>query len=198
MNSDTPVRRSSRSLAAKEVRVIEALPKSAENIVSQQDATTSADRSSVIPWDAARDGFAQAEDFWWVTLAPSGAPRVRPVLGVWALGALHLAASPKSAKAKDVVRDGRVGVSTSVEGLDLVVEGAAVRVTAEDELLAVADAYRKKYGWPVVVVGGAFDAPYGAPTAGAPPYFVYRIEPNLVYGFGTDEPYSGRSTRWGF
>ena len=34
-----------------------------------------------------------------------------------------------------------------------------------------------KYGWPVVVEGGAFQAPYGAPTAGPPPYLVYEAFP---------------------
>jgi hypothetical protein len=62
----------------------------------------------------------------------------------------------------------------------------------------VAAAYRAKYNWPVSVVDGAFDAPYGAPTAGEPPYFPYRIEPRTVFAFVTDDAIGPRHTRWRF
>ena len=56
--------------------------------------------------------------------------------------------------------------------------------------------HARKYGWPPTVADGAFDAPYGAPTAGPPPYEVYEITARTVYGFGTDEEHAPRSTRW--
>ena len=53
--------------------------------------------------------------------------------------------------------------------------------------------------WPVTVTpDGAFDAPFGAPAAGPPPYQVYAFEPVTVWGFGTDDRYAARSTRWDF
>jgi hypothetical protein len=54
------------------------------------------------------------------------------------------------------------------------------------------------YGWPVTVRNGAFDAPYGAPTAGPPPYVAYRIRPDTVFAFGPDDTAAPRSTRWRF
>jgi hypothetical protein len=66
------------------------------------------------------------------------------------------------------------------------------------QLHRVAEAYETKYGWPVRVRGGAFHAD-GAPTAGPPPYAVYRVTPVVVFGFGTeDDRYGPRSTRWDF
>jgi len=62
----------------------------------------------------------------------------------------------------------------------------------------VADAYASKYEWHVTVRDGVFDAEHGAPTAGPPPYTVYRITPSTVYAFGTDETFASRSTRWRF
>jgi hypothetical protein len=41
-----------------------------------------------------------------------------------------------------------------------------------------------------------FDAPYGAPTAGTPPYRAYEITPRLVYAFGTGDDLGVRSTRF--
>jgi hypothetical protein len=46
----------------------------------------------------------------------------------------------------------------------------------------------------VRIQDGAFDADYGAPTAGPPPFDVYALNPTRVFGFGTDETWS--PTRW--
>lgn len=64
-------------------------------------------------------------------------------------------------------------------------------------LQRVADAYDAKYDWQVDIRGGAFFAE-GAPTAGPPRFHVYDLQPSTVYGFGTDESHSDRSTRWRF
>ena len=50
----------------------------------------------------------------------------------------------------------------------------------------------------VIVDGDVLIAPYGAPTAGPPPYEVFRIDPATVHAIGTDAPFIGRSTRWTF
>jgi hypothetical protein len=82
--------------------------------------------------------------------------------------------------------------------MDIVLEGAAAKVTSHDTLEKVAEAYRAKYGWPVTVTEGGFDAPYGAPTAGPPPYQPFEITPAAVFGFGTAREFAGRATRFAF
>ena len=67
--------------------------------------------------------------------------------------------------------------------MHLVLEGLASKVVDAALLQSVADAYRSKYDWNVTVADGAFDAPYGAPTAGPPPYQPYEIRPAAVFGF---------------
>lgn len=71
-------------------------------------------------------------------------------------------------------------------------------MTDTDALRSVVDAYRQAYGWQVDIDGDSLVAPYGAPTAGPPPYLVFRIEPVTVHGFGTDTTFARRSTRWDF
>lgn len=88
-------------------------------------------------------------------------------------------------------------MSTGTPGLDLVVEGDAIRVTDETALRRVADAYDAKYDWQGDIRDGAF-FDEGAPTAGLPPFRVYTLQPSTAYGFGTDEGHSDRSTRWRF
>ena len=157
-----------------------------------------ADGAGTIPWEEARARLAEAPFYWMATRRPDGAPHVRPVLAVWVDGALHFSSSPAARKARNLVADSRCTFSVSTEGLDLVVEGTAARVEDGARLGGVAATYGSKYGWPATVVDGAFDAPYGAPTAGPPPYEVYEVTPQVVFGFGTDEALAPRSTRWRF
>lgn len=56
----------------------------------------------------------------------------------------------------------------------------------------------ERYDWPVTVINGAFNAPYGAPTAGLPPYQPYQIRPATVFGFANDPALGPSSTRWRF
>lgn len=151
-----------------------------------------------LPWTEARALLAEARSYWLATAGPGGAPQVRPVLAVWVDGALYTTTNPAAAKARNLGSIPRCAVSTGTDRLDLVVEGSAARRVDADGLQRVADAYREKYDWPVTVKDGAFDAPYGAPTSGLPPYHVYEITPAVVFGFGVAEATGPRSTRWQF
>ena len=42
--------------------------------------------------------------------------------------------------------------------------------------------------WPARVEGDAITADYSAPSAGPPPWYVYRVEPSTVFALGTSEP----------
>ncbi len=151
-----------------------------------------------IPWPEARDLLAAERFYWLATVHPDGAPHVRPVLGVWDNGALFSTTNPTARKARNLQLDARVAVTARTASVDLVVEGSATPVTDDATLRRVAAAYRAKYGWPVTIRDGAFDAPYGAPTSGPPPYAVYAIHPSVVFGFGTGDTFGPRSTRWRF
>ena len=129
---------------------------------------------------------------------PTGRPHVRPVLAVWVDGLLYSTSTVTSRKGRNLAADPRCTVTTSTDTVDAVLEGSAVRVTSQDTLRTVAEGYRAKYDWPVTVTGDGFDAPYGAPTAGPPPYQLYEITPVTVFGFGTAAGLASRATRWAF
>ncbi len=175
-------------------------PKSAENIANQYDdgAMQESDPAQVIPWDVARNRLAEAQAYWWATTRPDGQPHIRPVLAVLVDGVLYSTTSKDARKAKNLDANDRFAVSTSTDEIDFVVEGRAAPVTAGATLERIAEAYHAKYGWPVTVRDGAFDAPYGAPTAGPPPYQPYALVPDLILGLGTTEQYAMHSTRWRF
>jgi hypothetical protein len=165
-------------------------PKSAELIAT--DATTA------LAWETVRDLLRDARLYWLATVHPTGRPHVRPVLAVWVDGALYSTSTEASRKGRNLTADPQCTVTARTDTMDVVLEGSATLVTDEATLQQIAEAYRSKYGWPVTVTGGAFDAPYGAPTAGPPPYRPYEITPATVFGFGTAEEYAGRATRWRF
>jgi hypothetical protein len=134
--------------------------------------------------------------YWLATVGPGGRAHLVPLLAVWVDGVLHFAAGETTRKARNVMRDARCALGVNAAGVDLVVEGEAVKVRDETVLRRVADAYASRYKWHVTVRDGAFHDEEGAPSAGPPPYDVYRLVPTRAYGLGTtNEP---RPTRWRF
>ena len=76
-------------------------------------------------------------------------------------------------------------------GLDVVVEGTALRVSERDALRRLADAYETKYGsvWHFDVGDGVFETEQGGAAA------VFRIEPAKVLAFAK-EPHAQTTYRF--
>jgi nitroimidazol reductase NimA-like FMN-containing flavoprotein (pyridoxamine 5'-phosphate oxidase superfamily) len=155
-----------------------------------------AEHAAPTDWAEARQRIANGRWFWLATVRPDGAPHVMPVLAVWLDEAVYFVSGAASRKARNLSDNPRCVITVAVEDAHLVVEGRAARVTDAAQLQEVADAYASKYEWHVRVRNGAFDADYGAPTAGPPPYEVYQLAPTTVFAFGTAETFS--PTRWRF
>jgi hypothetical protein len=161
------------------------------------EAAERAETPAALPWSDALSHLARAGAFWLAT-ADGGHPRLRPLFAVVTDGVLHFSSSPHAQKAKNLATDPRCAIAAHTDDFDLIVEGTSHRVTDLNELERVAASYRAKYEWPVTVVGDAMDAPYGAPTAGPPPYAVFRVVPSRAYAIGITDGTNARSTRWLF
>jgi hypothetical protein len=85
-------------------------------------------------------------------------------------------------------------LSVATHEFDLVVEGEARVVTDPSTVAAVAERCAAK-GWPARVddSGVALSAEYSAPSAGPPPWSVYRLSPRTATALLTVEP--GGATR---
>jgi Pyridoxamine 5'-phosphate oxidase len=148
-----------------------------------------------ISWELATSSLRDADTYWLATVRPDGRPHAVPVLAVWLDEALHFVASPTSRKAGNLAADPHCVLTTGVPGIDLVVEGTVTQIRDEPTLHRVAQAYATKYRWPVEVRDGAFHGE-GAPTAGPPPYEIYRVRATTVFGFPTEE--TTRPATWRF
>ena len=154
-------------------------------------------------WTEGRERLETAEVYWISTVRPDGRPQVTPLLAVWLDGALYFCTGPDERKAKNLARNSNCTLTTGCnalgEGLDLVVEGGAIRLTDRARLRRVADAYLAKYGddWRFAVRDGAFHHDPGASRETDPgAAWVYEVAPARVFGFGRGDPFS--QTRWSF
>jgi hypothetical protein len=122
---------------------------------------------------------------------------VTGVGALWHDGAFWFEAGDGTRKARNVARDPRCAVSVAMDELDLVVEGEARQVTDRATVAELAARWAAG-GWPARVdeTGRALTADYSAPSAGPPPWFVYRVTPRSATAVATVEP--GGATRWRF
>lgn len=129
------------------------------------------------------------------TVGADGRPHVAGVGAAWLDGDLYFCCNRASHKARRVEARPACTIAVKVAGLDLTLEGVAVRVEDAATLERVAAIYRAG-GWPAEVAGDAFTAPYSAPSAGPPPWHLYRFVFDTVVGVSTAEPWG--ATRWRF
>jgi hypothetical protein len=152
-----------------------------------------------IPWSRAREALLASAGpdvtFFLGTARPDGTPHAAGIGAVWADDTLWFVSGPKTRKSRNLAANPVCTVSARLPGIDLVLEGHAERVTDTDTLERVAAVYRDG-GWPAQVEGDAFTAPYSAPSAGPPPWYVYRFKLRTAFGVAGAEPYG--ATRWRF
>jgi hypothetical protein len=129
------------------------------------------------------------------TVRPDGRPSAAGVGAVWLDEGVYFTSSPAARKARNLAENPACTFSVRLGGIDVVAEGEAARVTDADDLERLAAVYRQA-GWPAEVEGDAFTAPFNAPSAGPPPWHLYRMRVATVFGVATAEPYG--ATRWRF
>ena len=135
------------------------------------------------PYEDATGALERAELYWLTTVRADGRPHVTPLIGVFADGAVHFCTGLEEQKARNLEHHDEVAITTGTntwaQGLDVVVEGRAVRVRDGEALQRLADAYDAKYGsvWHFDVDGDLFVAGDHGRAA------VFRVEPAKLLAF---------------
>ena len=151
--------------------------------VPEQDVRFGDPESPPTPWADVVHVLETAELFWISTVRSDGRPHVTPLPAVWHEARLHFCTGPAEQKAVNLARNPQVALTTGTnrwkEGLDVVVEGAAVQVSDEFRLRTLADLWRDKYSgdWDFAVEDGMFSHGDGGSAA------VFAIAPAKVLAF---------------
>jgi nitroimidazol reductase NimA-like FMN-containing flavoprotein (pyridoxamine 5'-phosphate oxidase superfamily) len=163
------------------------------NPTAEIDRRFSDPEAGPTPWYAALQVLEQAELYWLTTVRTDGRPHVTPLIGVADDAAVHFCTGLREQKARNLEHNSQVALTTGsnswARGLDVVVEGAAVRVSDREALQRLADAYEAKYGsdWHFDVGDGVFGEGEDAAA-------VFRIEPTKVLAFAK-EPHAQTTYR---
>jgi general stress protein 26 len=102
-----------------------------------------------VGWSQVADALARAELYWLTTVRKDGRPHTTPLVGAWVDDAFVFCTGPEEQKARNLAHSAAVTVTTGAntwnDGLDVVVEGEAERVTGLVMLTRLADEIREKY-----------------------------------------------------
>jgi hypothetical protein len=156
--------------------------------------------SPALAWSRPRDLLAARPTrsditFFLGTSRPDGRPHAAGVGAIWLYVYIYFTWGRGARKARNLAANSACTFSIKLEGIDLILEGEASRVTDQPTLEQAAQLYREG-GWPAQVQADALTAPFSAPSAGPSPWHLYRFTFHTAFGVATAEPYG--ATRWRF
>lgn len=153
-------------------------------------------------WDEVGEVLSGAGTFWLTTVRSDGRPHVTPLIAVWHQESLYFCTSEGEQKARNLAVHPEVVLTTGASelkaGLDIVVEGTAVRVTGRARLAELADAWVGKYGeeWRFAAQDDGFrHTGEGGAARGAVP--VFEVRPATVFAFRKGGTYAQTRFRRG-
>ena len=151
--------------------------------VTELDTRFSDPGAAATSWDDTLRALEAAELFWISTVRADGRPHVTPLVAVWLDGAIHFATGAAEQKAVNLRGNPHVILTTGCDrwdrGLDVVVEGDAVRVTDDAVLRRLAQAWTTKWDgqWRFQVRDGAFHHDDGGAA------LVFAVTPTKILAF---------------
>lgn len=153
--------------------------------VTQLDERFSDPRAEATTWAEARQVLEAAQISWISTVRADGRPHVTPLVAVWLDGRIHFSTGATEQKGVNLATNPNVVLTTGCnawdDGLDVMVEGTARRVTDRTTLERLAAAWRTKWdgSWQFEVTDGGFGN-----TGADAQALVYAVEPARVLAFG--------------
>jgi general stress protein 26 len=147
------------------------------------DPRFSGPKATATAWDETLRVIEDADLFWISTVRADGRPHVTPLVAVWVDGALHFSTGAEEQKSLNLGTNSHVVLMTGCngweEGLDVMVEGTAVRCVDDAVLGRLAAAWTSKWDgrWQWEVRDGAF---CDEDSSGV---IVYSVTPTKVLAF---------------
>lgn len=153
--------------------------------------------ATAVEWEETEKVLAAAELFWVSTVRADGRPHVTPVVAVWAEGAIWFSTGAGEQKFANLRVNPHVALTTDCNhwdrGLDVVVEGDAVRVTDDAVLSRIAKAFATRWDgrWRFAARDGCFRDEDGRGEA-----MVFSVTPVKVYAYAKGDPFGATTHRF--
>jgi nitroimidazol reductase NimA-like FMN-containing flavoprotein (pyridoxamine 5'-phosphate oxidase superfamily) len=149
-------------------------------------------------WPETLKALETAELFWVTTVRASGRPHVTPLVAVWVDDALYFNTGPREQKAVNLATNPHVVLTTGCNswdsGLDVVVEGEAVRVTDPEILHRLVPAWAARWDgrWQLSVGPAGLENPWpeGIVT------HTYQVRPTRVFAHAKGDPFGATTHRF--
>jgi len=140
-------------------------------------------------WAEAQAVLDGAQISWISTVRVDGRPHVTPLVAVWLEGALHFSTGPREQKALNLAGNPHVVLSTGCnrweDGLDVMVEGEAERVTDRATLDRLAAAWAAKWDGRSWLFQASDEGFHHEGDEGLAHVFAVRPTKILAFGKGT-------------
>ena len=157
-----------------------------EPIATELDVRFSGSEARATPWDTARDALTDARIYWITTVRHDLRPHVTPLIGLFIGDAFYFCTGPDEQKARNLAANPHCTLTTGChlysQGLDVMIDGEAVRIRDDRALQAVADEFEAVYGsdWHFDVRDGEFHHDGGSAH-------VFRVEPVTAHSYRRGE-----------
>jgi general stress protein 26 len=151
-----------------------------------------------VEWPETENVLAAAELFWISTVRADGRPHVTPVVAAWVEGAVWFSTGADEQKFVNLSANPHVVLTTGCnqwdQGIDVVVEGDAIRVTDDAVLARVATAFTTKWDgrWQWAARNGCF----GNPDGGSGEALVFSVTPVKVFAHAKGDPFGATTHRF--
>jgi general stress protein 26 len=158
--------------------------------VPELDERFSDPGAKATPWATTQEALETAQLSWVTTVRADGRPHVTPLVAVWMDDAVHFTTGPAEQKAVNLAGNPHVVMTTGCnrwdQGLDVMVEGKAQRVTNRATLERLATAWATKWDgqWQFEVADGGFANTQPGADGPVP---VFAVKPAKILAFGKGE-----------
>jgi hypothetical protein len=165
--------------------------------VTAIDQRYSAPTAVAVGWEETEAALVAAELFWITTVRADGRPHVTPVVAVWTEGAIWFSTGATEQKFLNLRANPHVVMTTGCnrwdQGLDIVVEGVAARVTDDAVLSRVAPVFTSKWDgrWQFIARDGCFRDDEGRGEA-----TVFSVTPVKVFAHAKGDPFGATTHKF--
>lgn len=162
------------------------------------DRRYSAPQAEPASWPDTVRVLEQAELFWLTTVRADGRPHVTPVVAAWGEGGIHFHTGSTEQKFLNLQANPHVVLTTGCaawdRGLDVVVEGPAVQITAKAALERLAPLWKDKWDgrWKLSAREGGFSDDDDEQFLSQ----VFSVVPTKIYAHAKGDPFGATTHRF--